>query len=457
MLVTTATSGVYSSSEPSLSSASATKQSPLPWWALVPASPRSPPTANDGSNPQCCNATMSIDVVVVLPCVPVTISVVWPSISLASTTGRRITGMPRRRASTSSGLVFGIAAWVVTTAVGPPGSRSSDDASWPIRIAAPRARSAATPRDSLASEPDTSPPRSSRMRAMPDMPAPPMPTMCTRCSSAAALRRSPQALSTYRRARRRAATSATRLRGVAVSGQRRGRRHRRQPRRCRRAAPTTVSATKSGRQVGVVDHQPAAGVDHGQRVEPLLAVADRQRHVHRGQADGGHLGDRHRAGPADRQVGGGVREIHPVQVRHRDVRRIDRRPARAGRACSSGRARAAPRYPPRQGLRRQPATARLSDCAPCEPPNTSSTRASSAKPKWARASARSAIRSSEVIAARTGTPTTSALPQTRVGHGREHAPRRAGADPVGPARAGVGLVDHHRHPASPPRTPRAAR
>ena len=91
--------------------------------------------------------------------------------------------MPRRLASTSSGLVFGIAAWVVTTAVGPPGSRSSEDSSWPMRITAPRARSAATPRDSLASEPDTSPPRSSRMRAMPDMPAPPMPTMCTRFNS----------------------------------------------------------------------------------------------------------------------------------------------------------------------------------------------------------------------------------------------------------------------------------
>ena len=72
MLVTTATSGVYSSSEPSLSSASATKQSPLPLCALVPASPRSPPTANDGSIPACCSATMSIEVVVVLPCVPVT-------------------------------------------------------------------------------------------------------------------------------------------------------------------------------------------------------------------------------------------------------------------------------------------------------------------------------------------------------------------------------------------------
>ena len=129
MLVTTATLGVYSSSVPSLSSASATKQSPLPWWALVPASPSSPPTANDGSRPQCCSATISIDVVVVLPWVPVTINVVRPAISLASTTGRNTTGIPRRRASTSSGLVFGMAAWVVITAVTPPGSRSSDDAS----------------------------------------------------------------------------------------------------------------------------------------------------------------------------------------------------------------------------------------------------------------------------------------------------------------------------------------
>lgn len=183
MLVTTTMSGLYWTSDPSLSSASATKNAPLPWWALVPASPRSPPTAKDGSNPACCSATMSMDVVVVLPAVPVTISVVWPAISLASTSGRRITGIPRLRASTSSGLVLGMAAWVVTTAVGPPGSRSNEDGSCPIRIVAPRARNAMTPRDSLASEPDTNPPRSIRMRAMPLMPAPPMPTMCTRRSS----------------------------------------------------------------------------------------------------------------------------------------------------------------------------------------------------------------------------------------------------------------------------------
>ena len=90
------------------------------------------------------------------------------------------------------------------------------------------------------------------------------------------------------------------------------------------SSPPTCRATKLRSQVGVVDEQAAAGVDHRQCVEPLFAVADRQRHVHRGQADRRHLGHRHRTGPADRQVGGGVGQIHPVQVGHRDVRRITR-------------------------------------------------------------------------------------------------------------------------------------
>ena len=45
---------------------------PLPSWALEPVTLRSPPIANDGSAPQCCSATVSIEVVVVLPCVPAT-------------------------------------------------------------------------------------------------------------------------------------------------------------------------------------------------------------------------------------------------------------------------------------------------------------------------------------------------------------------------------------------------
>ena len=57
---------------PSLSSASATKSLPVPRWALLPLSLSSLPIANDGSAPQCCSATVSIEVVVVLPCVPAT-------------------------------------------------------------------------------------------------------------------------------------------------------------------------------------------------------------------------------------------------------------------------------------------------------------------------------------------------------------------------------------------------
>src|SRR5215212_9856775 len=90
------------------------------------------------------------------------------------------------------------------------------------------------------------------------------------------------------------------------------------------------------------------------------------------------------------------------------------------------------------------ATARLIDWAPCDPPNTSSTRASSANPKWARAFARCAIRSSEVIADRTGTPTTSARgrPQSATAESTRRAER------VGPARAGVGFVHDNRQPAA---------
>ena len=53
-------------------------------------------------------------------------------------------------------------------------------------------------------------------------------------------------------------------------------------------------------------------------------------------------------------------------------------------------------------------TASLSERAPCEPPNTSSTGACGSSPKCARASARSPARSSSVISRRSGMPMTSA-------------------------------------------------
>ena len=195
---------------------------------------------------------------------------------------------------------------------------------------------------------------------MPDMPAPPMPTMCTRCSSCgqryvAVQLRSAALTAALSAAAPRATSRATSATRCAAS-------------RWPAIAAAAVIAVSRGRvgeqpghrvgdelrgQVGVVDQQPAAGIDHGQRVEPLLAVADGQRDVHRGQSDGGHLGHRHRAGPADRQIGGGVGEIHPVQVGHGDIGRVAVGGLAQIAACSSGRARAAPRHRLRQGLRRQ--------------------------------------------------------------------------------------------------------
>ena len=58
--------------EPSDSSASATKISPVPRCALDPEAVIVPPIAKDGSAPHACNATASIEEVVVLPWVPAT-------------------------------------------------------------------------------------------------------------------------------------------------------------------------------------------------------------------------------------------------------------------------------------------------------------------------------------------------------------------------------------------------
>ena len=74
-----------------------------------------------------------------------------------------------------------------------------------------------------------------------------------------------------------------------------------------------------GGQRAVLDEQPSPGVDHRTGVEVLLAVADRQRHEHRGQSDGGDLGDGVGPGAADHEVGRGVGEVHAVDVREDDV------------------------------------------------------------------------------------------------------------------------------------------
>ena len=99
---------------------------------------------------------------------------------------------------------------------------------------------------------------------------------------------------------------------------------------------TRARVTHSGRQRGVGDHQPAARVHHGAGVQRLLAVADRQRHVDRRQADAGHLGDgvAARPGTATASAAAYARSIR-LDERHRDVRRPAERDLRRGLALGT--------------------------------------------------------------------------------------------------------------------------
>ena len=174
-----AATGARCRKAPSLSSASTTKTSPVPRWAFDPDSLSSLPIANDGSTPQCCRATVSIDVVVVLPCVPATATPRLPAMTAASASARLSSRIPLSRAAARSTLASGMA--VETMRVSMPATRA---ASCPTRASTPTARRAWSRRESLASDPDTGTPWATMMRAMPDMPAPPMPTMWTRPSAA---------------------------------------------------------------------------------------------------------------------------------------------------------------------------------------------------------------------------------------------------------------------------------
>ncbi len=177
-----ATSGAYLWKLRSLSSASATKISPAPWWALLPGVSRSPPMAYDGSRPSAPRLTASMLVVVVLPCVPATAMARRPPISAASASERCTTGMPRSRAAASSGLSSRMAL-ETTMELAPSGTCS---AAWPTCTAAPSSRSASTVSDSFESLPETLAPRTARIFARPDMPAPPIPMKCGACRSWAA-------------------------------------------------------------------------------------------------------------------------------------------------------------------------------------------------------------------------------------------------------------------------------
>ena len=334
--------------------------------------------AKDGSAPQCCSATVSSEVVVVLPWVPAT----------ATTTAALHHRLERRRARQQP--------QPAPLAPRPPRGWSSRTAvetttvSASPRLAgvvarrstrAPRARSASSVRDSLASLPVTVMPRASMIRAMPESPAPPMPTKCTRPSSVGGQqvvgdgdphRRRPG----VRGASTRSASFSSASSGIRSRG---GGRHRGQPVGVGEQGGHGAAHPLRG-QGGVGDQQPAAGVDDRPGVEGLLAVADRQRHEDRRQADAGHLGDGVAAGAADHGVGGGVGEVHPVDVRHHDVRRAAGRRLRA-RPRPCGPTTCSTCTPAAAKAGAAAATDWFSRRAPCEPPVTSSVGRSGSSPK----------------------------------------------------------------------------
>ena len=104
MLVTTASTGCRTRNDASDSSASATRNSPLPRRACASAASSRPPMTKVGSRPPSASTLATRLVVVVLPCVPAIAMPCFRRISSASISARGTTGMPRSRAATTSGL-----------------------------------------------------------------------------------------------------------------------------------------------------------------------------------------------------------------------------------------------------------------------------------------------------------------------------------------------------------------
>ena len=104
MFVTTATVGNRWRNEPSDSSASATRISPLPRRAFEPKARALPPITTVGSSAASARITAIIVVVVVLPWLPATATPSLTRISSPSISARGMTGMLRARAAAISGL-----------------------------------------------------------------------------------------------------------------------------------------------------------------------------------------------------------------------------------------------------------------------------------------------------------------------------------------------------------------
>ena len=109
-----------------------------------------PPLMTVGSRPPASSSVPTIDVVVVLPCVP-PMAIAWRKrISSASISARRTIGISRSRAAAYSGLVFLIAVETTISAASPRLS-----AEWPTKTSMPLPRSRCTLALSAWSEPCT--------------------------------------------------------------------------------------------------------------------------------------------------------------------------------------------------------------------------------------------------------------------------------------------------------------
>src|SRR5659263_335246 len=172
MLVTTATVGESFRNEPSLSSASATRNSPWPSFALDPRLFSFPPTTAVGSQPAVASTVATIEVVVVFPCVPAIAMPYFIRINSANISARGITGIFRRCDSRTSGLSSRTAEETTTTWP----SAGTFEAECPVRTTAPSRSSRSVVSERRRSDPDTRYPRFRSSSAIPLIPIPPIPT-----------------------------------------------------------------------------------------------------------------------------------------------------------------------------------------------------------------------------------------------------------------------------------------
>ncbi len=151
MFVTTATVGDSFRNEPSLSSASATRNSPCPSLALLPMPFNLPPITTVGSSLPSPRTLATRDVVVVFPCAPATNTPYLSLASSASISALGITGIESFFAVFISGLLEATAEDTTTTS-----ASFILAALCPIFMLIPSLLNLLVVSDSLKSEPSTS-------------------------------------------------------------------------------------------------------------------------------------------------------------------------------------------------------------------------------------------------------------------------------------------------------------